>query len=83
MSKGSTIAATIVSVIVLLILLTLITLMFIQKGTIDPNIADFAKLLAGAITAKFSTVVDYWLGSSVGSKEKDDIISTNKDKNQG
>lgn len=78
MSKGSTISAAIVSVIVLIILLTLITLMFMKQGTIDPQIGDFAKLLAGAITAKFSTVVDYWLGSSVGSREKDEALRNNQ-----
>jgi hypothetical protein len=74
MTKNSIIPATVISIIVLLILLTLITLMFLRQGAIDPQIGDFAKLLAGAIVAKFSTVVDYWLGSSIGSKQKDDYI---------
>jgi hypothetical protein len=63
------ISATIVSIIVMIILLTLITLMFMRQGTIDPALGDFAKLLAGAITAKFSTVVDYWMGASYSKED--------------
>lgn len=73
--RSSVVSATIVSVLVTLILCVLIVLIFMIKTDLNPNIADFAKVLGGAIVAKFGTVVDYWLGSSAGSRNKDDTIS--------
>lgn len=72
MKSNNVISATIVSTLVMLILLALIALMFMKQGTIDPALGDFAKLLAGAITAKFGTVVDYWLGDSVNKRDQND-----------
>ena len=77
----SLIPATIISVIVTLILASIVVFVFYYKVDLNPQVADFAKVLSGAIVTKFGTVVDYWLGSSIGSKQKDDILINNSNSN--
>lgn len=33
------------------------------------------QMMCGYLAAKFGTVVDYWMGSSAGSKAKDQVIA--------
>jgi hypothetical protein len=40
-------------------------------------------LLVGAIIANFSTAVSYWLGSSAGSRSKDDVIAEKEKSKEG
>lgn len=39
--------------------------------------SDLLKIVTGALSAKFGDVVNFWIGSSSGSKAKDDIICEN------
>ena len=45
----------------------------VAKGIVDNPITT---LLLGHVSAKFDTVVDYWCGSSAGSKDKDSTIAS-------
>jgi len=75
MKTGTVISTTVVSVVVLILLIGLVALMFMHAGMIDPQVADFAKILGGALVSKMSTIVDYYMGSSMGSQKKDELIS--------
>lgn len=67
---GSYIAwgAPIVSIIIVFGFFTMMAVVFFNK--IDPN-----NLLIGAMIAAFAAVYQYWLGSSPGSKSKDNLIA--------
>lgn len=47
-------------------------LIFFPPSGIPPEILAIVNMLVGALSAKFSTVVDFNFGSSQGSKDKDD-----------
>lgn len=43
--------------------------------------SDLMKILTGALSAKFGDVVNFWIGSSSGSKAKDDLAAQSRKEN--
>lgn len=72
---------TAISIIVLTIFAAMLIALFAVKIDINPQIADFLKIVGGAVTAKFGTVVDYHLGSSSGSRSKDELLANSTPQN--
>ncbi len=61
--------AIVVSVLVTIAFLVALGVAYLSKD--QSNLG----LLIGAVIAQFSGVVSYWVGSSVGSAKKDDVLS--------
>lgn len=75
--SGNSIAwgAPAISIIVIVGFFVLLTLLLTRSlPTSDPNIVQVLNLAVGSLLAAFSTVVSYWIGSSQGSRNKDDTI---------
>ena len=65
----------IVSVLVVIGFISVLGLILFHPVNVTGEIADVFKILVGALSAKFGDVVQYNIGSSAGSKNKDDIIN--------
>jgi hypothetical protein len=52
----------------------LIVLFRSRSADIDPAIAQIINIAVGALTAGFATVINFWLGSSQGSRNKDEVV---------
>lgn len=63
----------VVSVIVALIF-GMVTYVLFTKAIPNAD-SDLSKIMCGVLSAKFGDVVAFWLGSSSGSKAKDETIS--------
>jgi hypothetical protein len=74
--QGSAIAwgAPVVSVIVVLGFFAVMSLLFVVKVDLPPQQANLLNVLFGALIPAFGTVVQYWLGSSAGSKRSGDAV---------
>lgn len=74
---GSVIAwgAPTVSIIVTLGFVTVLLVWMMHPPSSDPLTLTVLNILVGALGSSFTSVVSYWLGSSMGSKQKDDVIS--------
>jgi hypothetical protein len=68
---NSAIVSTLVVVGFIAVLLTLL----VHPVSLVGDIADIFKVLVGALSTQFVTVVQYHLGSSAGSRAKDEIIA--------
>lgn len=66
-------APTIVSTIVVVGFIIVLVLLIVRPVALEANVADLLKILTGTLAAKFGDVVMYHIGSSSGSKEKDDM----------
>lgn len=64
----------VVSVLVALIF-GLVMFLLLTKSVPNAD-SDLMKILAGGLSAKFGDMVSFWLGSSAGSKAKDDIVAS-------
>ncbi|MBB3952646.1 hypothetical protein [Aureimonas jatrophae] len=55
----------------------LIVLLITESVTIDAEgrVAELVYICVGAVTAGFSTVLNFWLGSSLGSRRKDSSVA--------
>lgn len=73
---GSAIAwgAPIVSVLVVAGYFTVMWRLFGADSDAPPNVFALLNMLFGALTIGFGQVCNYWLGSSAGSKAKDDAL---------
>lgn len=84
MSKGPILVSTIVTVGFFAILLVFIALIirFQGRDIADSNrdLLQIVNIAIGALTVAFSTVVTFWLGSSEGSRRKDDQVATAQQK---
>jgi len=47
---------------------------FVKLDTRDPNVFQVVNILIGALAAAFATVLNFWLGSSLGSRRKDAML---------
>lgn len=48
--------------------------LFLVKADMPPNIFQLLNILFGGLSISFGQVCNYWLGSSAGSKAKDDTM---------
>lgn len=68
-------APTIISTLVISGFVAVLVLLIVRPVAMDEKIADLLKILTGALSAKFGDVVQYHIGSSAGSKSKDDLLA--------
>lgn len=47
----------------------------IRSSGQDPTVANIVNIAVGALATAFATVVNFWLGSSKGSRDKDDAVA--------
>lgn len=52
-----------------------VCIIVLRGGEIVPSMKDVGLILLGQLSMKFGTVIDYYYGSSSGSKEKDAVIT--------
>ena len=52
-----------------------VCIIVLRGGEIVPSMKDVGLVLLGQLSMKFGTVIDYYYGSSSGSKEKDATIA--------
>lgn len=67
-------APTIISGIVVTGFIVILVLLVLRPVTIETQVLDVLKILVGTLAAKFGDVVQYHIGSSLGSKDKDTIL---------
>lgn len=74
--EGSAIAwgAPVVSTLVVVGFFVAIYLLFVVDRNWDERTANLLNVLFGALTVSFSSVTQYWLGSSAGSKRAGDAV---------
>jgi ABC-type multidrug transport system permease subunit len=74
--EGSTIAwgAPVVSVMIVVGFFIAVYMLFIMERTWDERTANLLNVLFGALTVSFTSVTQYWLGSSAGSKRAGDAV---------
>ncbi len=53
----------------------ILILLIFKPITLEDHVATILNVLTGTLAAKFGDVVQYHIGSSAGSKEKDDTTS--------
>lgn len=71
--QNTRIAPIVVSALVIAGFVTVLVLLIVKPIVIDEKISSLLQILTGALSAKFGDVVQYNIGSSSGSKEKDDL----------
>ena len=64
----------IISVIVTLGFFGMIVLVFVKPVSLDDKSAAILNIMFGNLSAAFGAVVNFFVGSSAGSKAKDDIL---------
>jgi hypothetical protein len=72
MSKGQIILAAIVQIGFII----LTALYFLKQGAIPEGVKDQALLITGCWIVNFTTIVNYFFGSSKGSSDKTDILKS-------
>lgn len=75
---GPVVVSVVVSVGFFATLLYLIYLLRSPGGTNDSAVVQIVNIAVGALTAGFATVVSFWLGSSDGSRQKDQNAMTSQ-----
>jgi hypothetical protein len=68
-------AASVVSALVIFGFVAVLLVLLIHPVDLSNGVADIFKILTGTLAAKFGDVVQYNIGSSAGSKAKDDILN--------
>lgn len=76
-AAGSSIAwgAPVISVVIVVGFFSVMTLLFIVRTDFPPGTVTLLNVLFGALIPAFGQVCNYWLGSSSGSKNKDDQLA--------
>lgn len=64
----------IISAIVVAGFIALIVVLVLKPIAMDERVAQILNILVGTLAAKFGDVVQYHVGSSAGSKAKDDVL---------
>jgi hypothetical protein len=67
-------------IVVVSFILVLLILIFARD--LDPKTEQILNICIGAITAGFATVLNFWLGSSLGSRNKDDALVRSNEASQ-
>ena len=73
--KANTISTTVVSVLVVAAFGAVVILLLWRPVDLGPTVSDLLKILLGVLASKFGTVVDFYLGSSIGSRLKDEAAA--------
>lgn len=81
--QNARIAPVVVSTLVVIGFITVLVLLIVRPIAISAEIGDLLKILTGTLAAKFGDVVQYHIGSSAGSKDKDDLNKAMLLKQQG
>jgi hypothetical protein len=85
--ENTRIGPVIISVLVVVNFFFVIALLLLKPVKLDDNITSILMILIGALGNEFAHVVQYWTGSSSGSKEKDalhaDILRNLGNNNKG
>lgn len=68
-------ASTVVSVLVVLMFGAVLTLLIARPMAMTPDQVTILNVLLGALATAFITIVNFWVGSSSGSKDKDTLIA--------
>lgn len=63
-----------ISILVIIGYFTLITMLFFVERTWDERTSNLLNILFGVLSTSFVQVVNYWLGSSSGSKRNADTV---------
>ena len=65
----------IISIIVVVAFIGVIALLVLRPVTFSADVATIINMLTGTLAAKFGDVVAYHIGSSAGSKAKDETLA--------
>lgn len=65
----------IIAMLVILLFCAVVLLLLLRPLAIDGTTEKFLTLLLGVLISKFGSVIDFYLGSSVGSKHAQETIS--------
>lgn len=68
-------ASSIVSVLVVLMFGAVLGLLIVRPVAMSPDQVTILNVLLGALATAFITIVNFWVGSSSGSKDKDSLIA--------
>lgn len=68
-------AQSIISVLVIAIFGAVLFMLILRPVTIDLSVKDLLLILFGILASKFGSVVDYYMGSSSGSKHANETLS--------
>lgn len=76
-SQGSSIkwGAPVISVVIVIGFFSVMTLLFIVRTDFAPSTVTLLNVLFGALIPAFGQVCNYWLGSSAGSANKDQLLA--------
>ena len=77
-SWGPLLVSTIVTIGFFGVLALFIAIMLIGVSGVDQTFMQIVNISIGALTVAFSTVVTFWLGSSEGSRRKDQLAAENR-----
>lgn len=67
----------VISALVVIGFMGVLVILILKPTQVDAQIGDILKILIGSLGAKFGDVVQYHIGSSAGSRNKDDVIASN------
>jgi len=76
-AQGSSIrwGAPVISVVIVVGFFSVMTLLFIVRTDFAPSTVTLLNVLFGALIPAFGQVCNYWLGSSAGSANKDQLLA--------
>lgn len=75
MNLGFRLAPMIVSILVVVGFVTVLVLLVIKPVQLEASALDILKIMVGTLSTMTGQVVQYHIGSSAGSKSKDDILA--------
>lgn len=75
------VAPVVMSVLITAAFAMVLYLMLAKPIPLDANQTQLVGILVGVLAGAFTTVVQYWMGSSAGSRSKDAIIAQRDDGN--
>ena len=68
-------AQAVISIMVVVTFGTLMFLLILRPVAIDASLKEVLLILVGVLASKFGSVVDYYMGSSAGSKHANETLS--------
>lgn len=73
--QGNRLPSIVVSALVIAGFVAVMVLLIARPVQVEAAVLDILKIMTGALATMTSQVVQYHIGSSAGSKAKDDILS--------
>ena len=68
--------APVVSIVVVVGFVVMLIIWMVFPPTYEPALLSVLNILVGTLASAFGAVVQYWLGSSAGSRQKDELLNT-------